>query len=297
MSRQDAEIKAILRKEKGKGLSEIIEKYPEEFSSLLTDEESRAHLLSLYKDTISSPKSKPAPPPPERTSPRQRASTSPKPKPKDKAVQDKTEELLSQVTTAIQEQQKIILEQQKKIQEQDQKLNDVVGVIQGFIANPQAVLGALGQGEGQTGATAPASEAPNQPGIGGQPQTPPAPGSPDQVPGPGAGRSPFDFNRIQDVLKSIAVITSNMGGPQQQAAPQDIIGNITSSVEVATRMASSIGEGLGKLFDSFNKMQDRAYRSWAVKSKTGLPESEIENMIEKKLEKVANRLYNRDENA
>ena len=291
MSRQDAEIKAILRKEKGKGLSEIIEKYPNEFSSLLTDEESRAHLLSLYKDTISSPKSEPAPPPPERPSPRQRASTSPKPK--DNAVQDKTEELLSQVTTAIQEQQKIILDQQKKIQEQDQKLNDVVGVIQSFISNPQAVLGALGQGEGQTGATAPASEAPNQPGAGEQPQASPTAGPPSFPTPQGTAGSPFDFNRIQDVLKSIAVITSNMGGPQQQAAPQDIVGNITSSVEVATHIASSIGEGLGKLFDSFNKMQDRAYRSWAVKSKTGLPESEIENMIEKKLEKVASKVYNR----
>ena len=261
MDKAEEAIREVFKKEKGVKLPEILEKYPEEFSTFLSSPERRGKILEIYNEVND------------------------RPKPLKAEIESKTDDLLAQVTTAMQEQQKILLEQQKQIKDHEQKLNDVVSVIQGFISNPQAILSAVqagpqpDAGQQQPDGEAAQSQSPAQ-GLGALQQ--------------GGGGGPIDLGRIQEVLKSIAVITSNMGGPQQQQ-PQDIVGSITQSVQMASSIASSIGEGLGKLFDSFNKMQDRAYRSWAVKAKTGLPESAIEEMVEKKLEQVVTKLYNSQE--
>ena len=204
----------------------------------------------------------------------------------------------------IKEQQKIILDQQKKIQDHDQKLNDIINIFQTFMSNPSALLEMVGAGSQQVNQNKEQEQSvqPEQT----QPQQAQQPKQNPQLQqsmlqkqqaintlkNASSGGSPFDFNKLHDVLKSVAIITSNLG-QRQQASPMDIIGNITNSVDIATTIASSIGEGLGKLFDTFNKMQDRAFKSWALKSKAGVAEEDIEKLLEQKLEEKLNSLINR----
>ena len=196
----------------------------------------------------------------------------------------------------IREQQQIILDQQKKIQDHEKKLNDIINIFQTIMNNPNALFEMIGMGAAQQ-AQQPQQEQAEQPQPQPQPQQQPQQPTMQQRQQAlnalqSAKGNPLDINRLQEVLKSIAIITSNLGQPRQQASPMDIISNITNSVDIATTIASSIGEGLGKLFDTFNRMQDRAFKSWALKSK-GVAEEDIEKLLEQKLEEKLNTLINR----
>jgi len=298
----------IIRENPDKDLSELFSEY-KEFGVVTNDEDLSRYVTSVYEevhsvkdDTVIDKKPQtpeemlefiglpddlePEPEPVQRKDDRQ-------------AQQEEKDELIK----LIKEQQKIILDQQKKIQDHDQKLNDIINIFQTFMSNPNAILEMVGAGTQQAAQQQEQEQPTKQEQPNPQQAQQPKQNTQAQqamlqrqqavntLKGVSSGGAPFDFNRLQDVLKSVAIITSNLG-QRQQASPMDIIGNITNSVDIATTIASSIGEGLGKLFDTFNKMQDRAFKSWALKSK-GVAEDDIEKLLEQKLEEKLNSLINR----
>ncbi len=214
---------------------------------------------------------------------------------KKKVEEVSTTELIKSLADQIAQQSKIIQEQQAKMMEQEQKINNILTTVNTVMENPQMLFELLGQPK----ASSPnidiegvdPEEALSKGGVkiegeaSLQQQTPQPQQQPQQaVGGLGQAAKGIDFDKISDVLKSIAIITSNLGAPQPRQQ-QNPVAPIIQSIDVATSIAGALGEGLGKLFDAFNRMQDRAYKSWAVKAKTGKAEEDIEKVIEDKLEK------------
>lgn len=188
-----------------------------------------------------------------------------------------------------------------KINEHEQKLNNIIEVLQTLMYQLANMANIQGMGvtpgvnmspQAQANHEQPISQSQPQQQVSPQDQVQ-AQTNQSQVAGIklGAGNNPLTLEQIKGVLDSIAIITSNLG--RRQAGPEDIISSITNSVGIATSIASSIGEGLAKLFDTFNRMQDRAFKSWALKAKAGVTEEDIEKLVEEKLMNVLSKYQDR----
>jgi len=279
-------ISQIIHENPDKSLSDLFNEY-EEFSEIVDDEGLSKFTVETYNSLQEKLNNE------AQNKKQQTKQSKSADKPKETTQQTQNQDELIQL---IREQQKLILDQQKKIQDHEQKLNDIINIFQTVLSNPNALMEMLG-GQMPTQQAQQTQEQPSekenvqpQQNNAQQPTMQQRQQAMNQL-SKATGGNPLDFNKLQDVLKSIAIITSNLG-QRQQASPMDIIGNITNSVDIATTIASSIGEGLGKLFDTFNKMQDRAFKSWALKSK-GVAEEDIEKLLEQKLEEKLNALINR----
>ena len=276
----------IIQENPDKSLADLFKEH-KEFSQVVNDEELSKFVVKTYEQIHSKDSAI--------------NNAEPKQKQENKNHQQTMTQNENDLVQLIKEQQKIILDQQKKIQDHDQKLNDIINIFQTFMSNPNALLEMVGgtpeqaqQPQGQKEQTEQQpQQSQQQTQMNQQAMLQQKQQAMNVLKSTAASGSPFDFNKLQDVLKSVAIITSNIGQPKQQASPMDIIGNITNSVDIATTIASSIGEGLGKLFDTFNKMQDRAFKSWALKSKAGAAEEEIEKLLEHKLDEKLNSIINR----
>ncbi len=77
----------------------------------------------------------------------------------------------------------------------------------------------------------------------------------------------FNMDSIGKLVNAVAVISSNFGKKEPvETNPMAMVNNIQSSVELAANIAGTLGSGLGKIFEGFNSMQDRAWKSWQGRS-------------------------------
>jgi len=189
------------------------------------------------------------------------------------------EDQLSYIAEIIKKQNEIIAEQQKKIEEQDKKINDIIGVITAFLQSGGAV------GFGQAGASQDESGFEN---IGDQDKDT----EPDKsvVSAQNQNKAvinqqqtPFNMDRITELLRSIAIITSNIGGPKE---PPNPVGSIHDAISIASSIAGALGEGLARVFDAFNQMEERAFKSYAARFKSiKFDDADIEKAVERAIEK------------
>lgn len=93
----------------------------------------------------------------------------------------------------------------------------------------------------------------------------------------------FNMDSIGKLVNAIAVISSNFGKKEPaEANPMAMVNNIQSSVELAANIAGTLGSGLGKIFEGFNQMQDRAWKSWqgrSVKQNTGISKDTLKDVL------------------
>jgi len=184
---------------------------------------------------------------------------------------------IASIAETIKKQNEIIAEQQKKIEEQDKKINDIIGVITALLQSGGAGVldqnpnGMVENTENNQEEVNIPGNAPNsgQPAVSNQTQ-------PQQ-------QNPFNADRLTELIKSIAIITSNVGGPKE---PPNPVGSIHDAISIASSIAGALGEGLARVFDAFNQMEERAFKSYATRFKSiKFDDSDIEKAVERAIEK------------
>jgi len=195
-------------------------------------------------------------------------------------ISSEIKSIIGSISNAIQEQNKIIVNQQKKIEEQDKKINDIIGVITAFLQNG-GILPA-DNSENVSSGDSSGTDQPINSGEGyitGDKSLPNQP-APNQ-PGP---PSPFNIDRLSEVLKAVAVITSSINAPKKEDT--DVVGSIQGAIGIASSIAGAFGEGLARIFEAFNQMEERAFKSYATRFKSVKIDDDIEKVVEKAVEKT-----------
>ena len=214
-----------------------------------------------------------------------------KPKSKGIVMDDEAKSLMGKLISQNEMLEKSLVSNKRKIDEQDTKINDMVSTFTNLLQNPEQLAQLISGAMQPTTQNTPqvANQEGQNAGVagGGQDNTNPQSASPaaqQRVEAPklqagavgnllksvvSGGASPsaapgtFNLESIKQLVNAIAVITSNVGGRSKQAEnPMSMIENIQSSVALAGNIAGSLSNGLGKIFEGFNSMEDRAWKSW-----------------------------------
>lgn len=200
---------------------------------------------------------------------------------------EQIKDMFNVISSAVKEQNRIIIEQQKKIEEQERKINDIISVMTAFLQNDMGMAVSqqnVGEFQEQTGN---GQERQIQPSI---------QSTPTQAPTQPQKQSPFTLDRITEFLKALGIVVSNVGSPRNQEGT-NIIGSIQEAISIASGIAGTFGEGLARIFEAFNQMEERAFKSYAARFKSlKIDESDIERAVEKALEKTLAKKLKKAEN-
>jgi len=183
------------------------------------------------------------------------------------SIDDNTISLLAKIKEQNEYLTNELIEQKKKVAEQEQKINDVINTATQLLQNPQALAPVIqkmmggsqqpsastSENAGQQTISEPKDEVVNQAKQ---------EAIKSVLTNPMPAKPAMNLDTIKQIANAVAVITSNMGGGRRESNPGSIIENIQSSVGLASQIAGALGEGLGKMFDGFNQMQERAWKSW-----------------------------------
>jgi len=210
-------------------------------------------------------------------------------------ISDEIKGLISGIAETIKQQNQIIAEQQKKIEEQDKKINDIIGVLTALLQNtPSGMLGQSGVNEsaGMEGSEIENQNIQENVEEGGEKKVS-ATESSAMLQQQRQTQNPLSFDRVNELLKSIAIITSNMGGPRREEA--NPVGSIHQAIDIASSIAGAFGEGLSRIFEAFNQMEERAFKSYAARFKSiKFDDSDIEKAVERAIEKKLKFLVKED---
>lgn len=202
-------------------------------------------------------------------------------------MDDETKSLMSNMVESNDFLRKAMVTQQEQITDQNTKLNGMLDIFNGLMKNPtisQLVSQSIPQQPNQIESNPQVKQTDNdaeQPiqtmqeiaaGTGAAPNSTPDIGMVKNIVKNGTAPvipGQFNMDSIKQILGSLSILSSNLGGRKEEPVQNPIAG-MMNGIEVASQIAGAMGNGMATLFESFNKMQDRAYSSLKEK-KTGSP--------------------------
>ncbi len=195
-------------------------------------------------------------------------------------ISSEIKDIIGEISNAIKEQNKIIINQQKKIEEQDKKINDIIGVITAFLQGGIDIPGQQMQGQDQdiSDNQGQQNEMENQGAFGVSQNRAVVANK----------QGTFNMDRLTEVLRSIAIITSSMNPPRNEGS--DVVGSIQQAIGIASSIAGAFGEGLARIFEAFNQMEERAFKSYATRFKSMKMDDDVEKTVEKTVEKAVEKV-------
>jgi len=181
--------------------------------------------------------------------------------------EDNLQATLTKIIGTVDKLSQVVQEQAKKLAEQEQKVNDLVSVMTALLQTGQIPALQQQQNQGQV----------RQAGQGQQVQ-----------------QGQVDYHTVASVLQSANELLRNINilrmGPEQLQQPQvNPFEEVKQTLAAAGQILSQFGEGLGKFFDSMDKIQDRAFKAWGERF-AKRTEVNVDEIAEKVAEKLLSRV-------